>query len=144
MQLLQDTLSVIGAVALGVVLGYWVPFLFHEPHGGDSDYSAFPFVVVSLFCGVPLGAILGCVGAVRSIARRRTARTGWNLATWTGTAFGLIVGLAAAPLWIAPTFLYGDPLPSRWARLLLTAAFAMLGGILANILAGIWNMIFKT
>jgi hypothetical protein len=144
MRLIEDTLSVIGAVALGIVLGFWVLLLFHKPHGGDSDYSALLFVMVSLFCGVPLGAILGCACAVWSIARRRTAGTGWNLATWTGTAFGLIVGLAAAPLWIAPSFLFGDALPSRWVRLLLTAAFATLGAILANILAGIWKMIFKT
>jgi hypothetical protein len=140
MRLIQDTLSVIGAVALGIVLGFWVPHLFHKPHSGDSDYIALPFV--SLFCCV-LGAILGGAGGVWSIARRRTGGMGWNLATWTGTAFGLIVGLATVPLWIAPTFLFGDPLPSPWPRLILTAAFVTLGGILANILAGILKTILK-
>jgi hypothetical protein len=98
MRLVQNILLLIGALALGAVslclLVGFLAYLVIRPGPGEGGFGGLGVIVAGVFCGAPIGALLGLVGAVRWMAQHE--RRSWSPVVWVGISLGFLVGLGAS------------------------------------------------
>jgi hypothetical protein len=134
----QKILLLVGAMALGAILCgpglfYLMAVTVWQPRGQEF------IVVIPLFsCGAALAAFLAFVFALHWIATR--GGEVWKPRIWFGGAAGLGVGLAIRVADTLPGYPPLTELFQFWpVTLLLMAALATLGGILAGIAGTAWD-----
>ena len=131
MRFIQNILLVIGTTSLGTVSGgLCLMFLVSLLESKKGEWRGYGAYLIGYGCGAPLGAILGCGGAVSWIARGQP-RTPWSVATWTGIVLGLSVGLVAAIHWGLTRH--------WWALVVVAATSGTLGGFLASTVVLLWE-----
>lgn len=133
MRIFQNVLVVVGATALGTVLGFFGLALFIaslQRPGGEPWQAGYGQFLGGFFCGMPVGAIVGLVLSACWIMRREVHR-GWGPLIWMGVVLGLTAGLAWTFRWNAR----GGP--GWWVAALLMPACGAVGGMFASLVTAI-------
>lgn len=135
MRLIQNVLRLVGGTALGTAAGFgglvFLLTLLEKP----GEWRGYGALLGGLFCGAPLGALVGLMAAFWWIGRRQGRDRLWGPTNWAGILLGLAAGYAAALRW----GLRPGHAADRWALAVVAVAAANLGGILAGVAVALWK-----
>jgi len=136
MKYVQNVLLVVGAMALGACAFLLALYCFTEAtgflsHHGPSDLAAAGLAFLFIAGSSLLGALVGLIASVWWIWKHESRR--WTIRIWVGAVLGLAMGVVlhfANRLPTVPSLIEAfEPAPAAAA---LSAALAMLGGLIAN------------
>lgn len=95
MRFIQNVLLILGAVAVGVTVGFFAVALLlsvMQPDRHEEPWTrAYGQFLGGMICGAPLGGIVGIVFAIVRI-RSRDEHKLWGWVTWGGILSGLMAG----------------------------------------------------
>jgi hypothetical protein len=144
---MERLLLVIGVTALGAVTGclalIFLTSLVVRPQSAESGgFAVLGWLLAGLFCGAPLGGIVGLVLGLRWLTQQADAA--WGLAVWIGVACGVALGVVGTCSWYNPYSAHPWPVVVRWPSFWLftgtiTAALGTLGGVVARLGTALWR-----
>ncbi|WP_165250136.1 hypothetical protein [Paludisphaera soli] len=131
MRWLQAFLLILGSAALGTTLGFFglavVAASMQRP-GGEPWQAGYGQYMAGLFCGAPVGAMIGFASGLARVCSRHQAGI-WSRLVWAGVALGVAAGAFLS-------FRFGVHRGMGWwGTAVASLGFATLGGILAGLVA---------
>jgi hypothetical protein len=130
MRFLQGLLLVVGSLALGTVAGFFAVALLMDrmiPVRGEPSTRGYGSFIGGLFCGAPLGTLVGLVGSIGWLRAQDEPRP-WSRFVWLGVLLGFVAGLVVTYRWDERGGIGG-----WWVASLVVPACGTVGGILAGL-----------
>jgi hypothetical protein len=136
---LQSLLRVIGATVLGsvwgcVAVGLIGAFTVFRARSGEDWGTAFGVLYSGFCCGVPLGGLVGFVGAIWIV---QDEQEDWSPIVWIGVALGAALGFFAGYREVT------GQVHLPWLRVLLIAVVAATIGTVGGTLAASGERIWR-